>query len=53
MAISECPECTFHLQLEEGVEVGQVINCPDCGARIKLVKDFPPVFELVGGKKED
>ena len=52
MAVSECPECTFHIQLEEGIEVGQVIACPDCGAMIKLVKDFPPVFELVGGKEE-
>ena len=51
MAVSECPECTFHIQLEEGIEVGQVMNCPDCGALIKLVKDFPPVFALVGEKE--
>ena len=48
MAVSECPECTFHIQLEEGIEVGQVIACPDCGAKIKLVKEFPPVFALIG-----
>ena len=48
MAVSECPACTFHVQLEEGLEVGQVITCPDCGALIKLVGDFPPVFALVG-----
>jgi len=50
MAVSECPECTFHIQLEEGIEVGQVISCPDCGAKIKLVKNFPPVFALAGGE---
>ena len=53
MAVSECPECTFHIQLEEGIEVGQVMNCPDCGARIKLVGDSPPVFALAGGEAED
>jgi lysine biosynthesis protein LysW len=52
MAISECPSCTFHLQLEEGVEIGQVISCPDCGALIKLIGEFPPVFELVGEGKD-
>jgi len=51
MAVSECPECTFHIQLEEGIEAGQVINCPDCGTLIKLVKEFPPVFALVGEKE--
>jgi lysine biosynthesis protein LysW len=51
MAVSECPECTFHIQLEEGMEVGQVISCPDCGAKIKLVNAFPPVFARAGGEE--
>ena len=53
MAISECPSCTFHLQLEEGLEVGQVITCPDCGALIKLVQDSPPVFALAREGQDD
>ncbi len=48
MAISECPECTFHIALEPGLEVGDVMECPDCGKRIKLVSDFPPMFERAG-----
>ena len=48
MAISECPACTFHIALEPGLSVGDAIDCPDCGARLKLVKDFPPVFAIVG-----
>ncbi len=48
MAVSECPECTFHIQLEEGLEVGHVMKCPDCGALIKLVQEMPPVFKLAG-----
>ena len=53
MAISECPACTFHVQLEEGLEVGQVITCPDCGALIKLVRDFPPMFALAGERQDN
>jgi len=48
MAISECPVCTFHIALEPGLLVGEAITCPDCGTRLKLVKDFPPVFESIG-----
>lgn len=48
MAISECPACTFHIALEPGLQVGEIMVCPDCGARLKLVKDFPPVFETTG-----
>jgi lysine biosynthesis protein LysW len=46
MAISECPSCTFHIALEAGLEVGDAIKCPDCGARLKLTRIFPPVFEI-------
>lgn len=47
MAISECPECTFHIQLEDGAELGQIILCPDCGEKLKLVSVNPPIFEAV------
>ena len=48
MAVSECPSCTFHIALPPDAEEGMVMECPDCGALIKLVKIMPPVFELVG-----
>jgi len=48
MAVSECPSCTFHIILPPNMEEGMTMNCPDCGALIKLVKIFPPVFRLVG-----
>lgn len=48
MAISECPSCTFHIPLPPGMAEGDVMQCPDCGAEIKLKSVYPPVFELVG-----
>ncbi|MCX8198205.1 MAG: lysine biosynthesis protein LysW [Candidatus Micrarchaeota archaeon] len=47
MAISECPACTYHIALPPGLKEGEAMVCPDCGARIKLAKIYPPVFELV------
>ena len=48
MAISECPQCTCHIPLETGADVGDVISCPDCGAALKLVSQSPPLFKAVG-----
>ncbi|VVB99697.1 Uncharacterised protein [uncultured archaeon] len=48
MAISECPECTLHVQIESNMQVGDVMQCPDCGTMIKLVSLDPPMFEKVG-----
>ena len=46
MAISECPVCTCHIPIADMRE-GSVILCPDCGARLKLVKVSPPIFEEI------
>lgn len=47
MAISECPECTFHIPLPSNLGEGDVIACPDCGAMLKLASISPPIFEPV------
>ncbi|GEM_PF-1066060 len=47
LAISECPECTFHIKLPPDMQEGDVMQCPDCSAMIRLVKIYPPLFELV------
>jgi len=49
MAISECPACTYHIQVESNLREGDVITCPDCGARLRMAKNYPPIFEIVGG----
>jgi len=47
MAISECPSCTYHIQVESNLQEGDAVSCPDCGAKLRMVKNFPPVFELI------
>lgn len=46
MAISECPQCTFHIAVQSNMAEGDVIACPDCGVMLKLIGSLPPVFEL-------
>ena len=48
MAISECPVCTFHIPVESGMQEGDQMECPDCGALLKLVSLSPPLFERAG-----
>ena len=41
MAESECPECAAHLTPRPGLEVGEIVQCPDCGAKLE-VKSLSP-----------
>ena len=50
MAISECPLCTFHIPIDSSMAEGDVVQCPDCGASLKLASITPPLFEML---KED
>jgi len=48
MAVSECPECTFHIPLPHGISAGDAMECPDCGAKLRLKSAYPPIFEKAG-----
>jgi lysine biosynthesis protein LysW len=48
MAVSECPECTFHIPMPPDLQVGDVLECPDCGTRLKVKSVYPPIFEVAG-----
>ena len=47
MAISECPACTFHIPVSSDMEEGSALECPDCGARLRLLSLSPPIFEEI------
>ena len=31
-----CPECYFEFELDEGVILGEVLTCEDCGAELEV-----------------
>ena len=32
----ECPSCYFEFEVEDGVIMGEVIPCPDCGVDLEV-----------------
>lgn len=48
-----CPECEAEITLEAGVEVNEIIVCPDCGVDLEVVSLNPPTLELAPMEEED
>ncbi len=37
----ECPDCGGHKELAPQTEIGQLLNCADCGARLEVLSLSP------------
>ena len=33
-----CPECYFEFELDEGVILGEILTCEDCGAELEVIE---------------
>ncbi|MEW5830596.1 MAG: lysine biosynthesis protein LysW [Chloroflexota bacterium] len=53
MTIVSCPECAAEIALEEGVEVNEIIVCPDCGVDLEVTSLDPATVELAPMEEED
>ncbi|MCS7177898.1 MAG: lysine biosynthesis protein LysW [Anaerolineae bacterium] len=51
--MAQCPECAAELNLASGVEVGEIILCPDCGVELEVRSLNPIVLELAPQEEED
>jgi alpha-aminoadipate carrier protein LysW len=49
----KCPECGAMIAVEEDVEVGEILACPDCGAELEVTSVEPLVLELAPEVEED
>ena len=38
-----CLDCEENFYMEEGVEVGDVVDCPKCRIRMEVLNTFPTV----------
>ena len=36
--MTNCPECDANIAIPEDAVEGEIVTCPDCGARFELVK---------------
>ncbi len=53
MADSECPECAGHIIPRPGIEAGEVISCPDCGAKLEVKSVSPFTLDKAPEVQED
>jgi alpha-aminoadipate carrier protein LysW len=42
-----CPECEAALDVEDDVEEGQRLDCPECGAELEVVNTNPLEINLI------
>ena len=42
-----CPECETKIDVEEDVEEGQTLDCPECGATLEVVSTNPAELDVI------
>ncbi len=48
-----CPECEAKIDVDEEVEEGQKLDCPDCGAELEVVNTNPVELDAVADEEEE
>ncbi len=48
-----CPECAADIPLCEETLLGEIIQCPECGAELEVVNLNPVALELAPEEEED
>ena len=50
---SRCPSCKEYFLLDEEVDEGQTVNCPNCYAELKVRSVSPPEVEEMADFREE
>lgn len=50
---TNCPECWGEIPLPQDVMEGEIVDCPDCGVELEVVKVNPLTLELAPEEEED
>ncbi len=53
MAEAECPECAGHIVPRPNLEVGEILACPDCGAKLEVKSITPFSLQKAPSVDED
>jgi alpha-aminoadipate carrier protein LysW len=48
-----CPECRTALDIEDDVEEGQTVDCPECGVELQVVNTDPVELEALSSEEEE
>jgi alpha-aminoadipate carrier protein LysW len=45
--MAHCPECEAVIEVEDDVEEGTKLDCPDCGAELEVVNTNPVELDII------
>lgn len=48
-----CPECEAEIDLEDEIEEGRMLDCPECGAQLEVVNTNPVELDVVLDEEEE
>jgi len=51
--MSECPECGASINIQKDTEVGEILECTDCGVELEVKSLDPAKLELAPEEEED
>ena len=51
--MARCPECEATFEVEDDVEEGQTMDCPECGVELEVVNTNPIEFETTSQEEEE
>jgi alpha-aminoadipate carrier protein LysW len=51
--MAHCPECEATIEIEDDVEEGAKLDCPDCGAELEVVNTNPVELDVISSGEEE
>ncbi len=51
--MAHCPECEAAIEIEDEIEEGTKLDCPDCGAELEVVNTNPVELDLIVSEGEE
>lgn len=49
----KCLECEAEIELDESVEAGEIVDCPDCGTEFEVRSTHPASIAYAPKEEED
>lgn len=51
--MAHCPECGADIDVEDEIEEGQTLDCPECEASLEVVATNPLELNVISVKDEE
>jgi alpha-aminoadipate carrier protein LysW len=48
-----CPECDANIDIEDDVDEGMTMDCPECGAELEVTNTNPVELDVVSSEEEE